>query len=88
MTPSKATLHRQSADFQPLIDSMVENGGGSESGESGGESVTPKRPHMYIRDESVRTLPFTSAWVPPKVSPPLRTETLRGNVLRPSSTIS
>jgi len=57
--------------------SMVENGGGSESGESGGESATPKRPHMYLRDESARTLPFTSAWIPPKASPPLRTEALR-----------
>lgn len=69
------------ADLRFVDDSMVENGGGSESGESGGESATPKRPHMYLRNEPVRTLPFTSAWVPPKASPPLRTETLRGNVL-------
>jgi len=60
----------------------MDNGGGSESGESGGESATPKRAHMWLHAESARTLAFSSStasgptWVPPRLSP---TTILRGD---------
>ena len=68
--------------FWGWFSSMMDNGGGSESGESGGESATPKRAHMWLHAESARTLAFSSStasgptWVPPRLSP---TTILRGD---------